>query len=244
MSSRIHKPTMRTQRVTGPGAGAEKYDLLTAMAVNGLAAGGARQATMMRLIALVTARYNWALDEVSIGQREMAALWSVDERTAKRETKRMIDAGLLAVKRPGVRGRVAAYRLCIDEIYRQTETGWTRVGPDYHARMDARTKAEVPPPPPSTVVRVDFTARAPRPESPGWAQVLERLEADQPQLYRAWFHQLTAAEPDVEGVLRISAPSRFVADYVSTHLMAPLTAAVRAGFGRALRCQVRPAGGL
>lgn len=239
MSSRIPKPTMRTQRVTGPGAGAEKYDLLTAMAVNGLAAGGARQATMMRLIALVTARYNWALDEVSIGQREMAALWSVDERTAKRETKRMIEAGLIAVKRPGVRGRVATYRLCIDEIYRQTETGWTSVGTDYQVRMDARTK---PLPPVSSVVRVDFTSRAPRGGSSAWARTLERLEAEHPQLYRAWFHQLTAQEPDVDGVLQITAPSRFVADYVATHLMAPLTASVRVAFGHALRCQVQAGG--
>lgn len=236
---------MQTHRVTGPGAGAEKYDLLTAMAVNGLSAGGVRQASMMRLIALVTARYNWSLDEVSIGQRDMATLWSVDERTAKRETRRLIEAGLLAVKRPGVRGRVASYRLCTEEIYRQTEAGWSSVGPDYRARMDARLRPADPPPEPAPkVVRVDFAQKeravpAVDPHSP-WATALRWLEAEEPQVFRAWFQHLQAGAPEADGTLSITAPSRFVADYVRTHLQNRLIAAVHAAYGLKLRCTVTP----
>lgn len=231
---------MHSQRLTGPGAGAEKYDLVTAMAVNGLATGGARQSTMLRLIALVTARYNWAADEVSIGQREMAALWSVDERTAKRETRRLIEAGLLEIKRPGVRGRVAAYRLRRDEIYRQTAPGWGNVGPDFDARMAAR---QDPAPAPTQerpkVVQVDFATRTVTPAASGpWRMVQARLAADQPGPHAAWFSQLTADQPDASGTLTIRAPSRFVAGYVTTRLLVQLERAVAIGYGRPLRCVI------
>ncbi|SED40156.1 hypothetical protein SAMN05519105_3917 [Rhodobacter sp. 24-YEA-8] len=235
---------MQSHRLTGPGAGSEKYDLLTAMAVNGLSAGGTRQATMMRLIALVTARYNWAADEVTIGQREMAALWSVDQRTAKRETRRLIDAGLLEISRPGVRGRVASYRLCRAEIYRQTAPGWASVGPDYDARMSARhivpeeapAAAEVSSP---KVVQVNFGTRpVALPASAPWDKVLARLAADQPGTYAAWFSQLKGGEPGHDGTLRVVAPSRFLAVYIASRLMVPLERAVAYGYGCNLRCSV------
>lgn len=230
----------RSTRLTGPGAGPEKYDLLTAMAVSGLASGGALQASMMRLMALVTARYNWTLDEVSIGQRDMAALWSVDERTAKRETKRLVEGGFLRIKRPGVRGRVAVYQLNIEAIYRQTEPRWTNVGRDFEARMGARAATpEVDPP--SKVVRVDFTARPKSDIDPAtggpWERVLARLAAQQQAICAAWFDPLvlTAIEPDH---ISLTAPSRFAAQYIATHLMAPLDSALRAEFGRPVRCVI------
>lgn len=229
---------MRGMRLTGPGAGVEKYDLLTAMAVNGLAAGGSQQASMMRLIALVTARYNWALDEVSIGQKEMAQLWSVDDRTAKRETKRLVEAGLLQVKRPGVRGRVATYRLCVEEIYRQTEARWRNVGSDYEARMGARSTPAAPETP--KVVRVEFGNR-PRPEGQGgatpWDRGLDLLQRQNPTLFQAWFARLALAETD-EGQITIRAPSQFVAQYIATHLLPALESAMSTAFGGRCRCIV------
>lgn len=241
MESEATRPVsgvMQTQRVVGPGAGAEKYDLLTAMAVNGLATGGVRLASMMRLIALVTARYNWAADEMVIGQREMAALWSVEERTAKRETRRLVDCGLLEIKRPGVRGRVAAYRLCRTELYRQTASDWVNVGPDFDARMTARHNPEFLASPHPNVVRVDFATPTPTTTAHPWDRALSCLSVDQPGLYAVWFNQLKAELPEEGDVLRIYAPSRFIAGYVKTRLLVPLERAVTLGYGRALRCIV------
>ena len=126
---------MKTNRFTGPRAGALKYDLLTALAVAGLSGSPGFQTSMLRLVALVTARYNWARDELTVGQREMARMWSVDERTVKREIKRLTSADILLQLRPGVRGRVAAYRLNIAEIHRLSAPVWERVGPDFSERM-------------------------------------------------------------------------------------------------------------
>ena len=101
---------MQPGRVTGPGSGVHKYDILTAVAIAGLHGSTTQQVSALRLISLITARYNWQRNELSIGQAEMARLWGVNERTAKREVKRLLAMGLLDVKRAGVRGRVASYR--------------------------------------------------------------------------------------------------------------------------------------
>lgn len=123
------------QKMTGPKAGSLKYDLLTALSITGLAGSQTYQASMTRLIALVTARYNWRLDEVSVGQRDIAKIWSVNERTVKREMKRLTESGTLIQLRAGVRGRVGSYRLCYAEIWKQSEFLWKNVGPDYVERM-------------------------------------------------------------------------------------------------------------
>jgi hypothetical protein len=69
-----------TRRLTGTGAGARKYDLLTAPALSGLRDEPLGPMTAPRLIALVTARYNWASDTVCIGHDELARLWGVSRR--------------------------------------------------------------------------------------------------------------------------------------------------------------------
>ena len=79
----------------GPNAGALKYDLLTALSVAGLHGTPTEQTSLMRLTALITARYNWRLEEVSVGQDELARLWAVNLRTVKREMKRLMVAHAL-----------------------------------------------------------------------------------------------------------------------------------------------------
>ena len=96
---------MNPLRLTGPEAGVIKYDLLTALSVAGLNGSPTLQTSLMRLIAAVTSRYNWRADELSVGQRDLARMWSVNERTVKREIKRLTDAQLLICTRGGVRGR-------------------------------------------------------------------------------------------------------------------------------------------
>ena len=113
------------KKLTGPQAGSLKYDLLTALGVAGLHGSPTVQTSLMRLSAMVTARYNWRLDEISIGQAELARLWAVNERTVKREMKRLTQDGWIICLRPGVRGRVGAYRLNYSRIYENTQPYWT-----------------------------------------------------------------------------------------------------------------------
>lgn len=216
---------MDAKRFTGPQAGSQKYDLLTALSVAGLSGTPGFQTSMLRLVALVTARYNWARDELTVGQREMARLWSVDERTVKREIKRLTSASILLQLRPGVRGRVAAYRLNLAEIHRLSAPVWDKVGPDYSDRM-AR---QVPKPETGKVMHVDFAALT-SPETRSdpvetvetvgqggpWARTLARLAQLDPALHRNWFSTLKASACE-GGVLTLRAPSQFLAQYVQTH---------------------------
>ncbi|ANT61995.1 hypothetical protein AYJ57_16240 [Salipiger sp. CCB-MM3] len=214
---------MDFKRFTGPQAGSQKYDLLTAIAVAGLNGSPGFQTSMLRLVALVTARYNWRNDELTVGQREMARLWSVDERTVKREVKRLTKLEILLQLRPGVRGRVAAYRLNYAEIYRLSEPHWDKVGPDFSARMEVQQPQDAPPA--EKVVRVDFAAaRSAEPVPPAdtpWPRTLARLAQSDPGLYRSWFSGL-ALESFENGLLMLKAPSAFAAQYVLTHHMRPL----------------------
>lgn len=221
---------MGANKLTGPGAGSEKYDVLTALAVAGLSGSPQQQSTMMRLIALVTARYNWSSDELSVGQREMAAMWSVDERTVKREIKRMTTAELLLQKRAGVRGRVAVYRLNLAQVYKLSEPVWRKVGPDFADRMDQRSPKAVAQT--EKVVRVDFQARGPHRDLPmgAWAQVLQRLDAESPTSVAAWFSKLRVVAQS-EDRLSLQASTKFIAQYVQTHLLMMLSAAIRAEMG-------------
>jgi len=212
---------MRPTRLTGPGAGSEKYDLLTALSVAGLSGSPVQQTSMLRLIALVTARYNWAGEDLTMGHREMAALWSVDERTAKRETKRLIDGGFLEIKRRGARGRVSSYRLCIDRIYALSEPVWPQVGPDFADRMAGRG-AEAP-----KVVKVDFTRT--RGNDPRWEAVMAILTEANPARVAAWYSKLSPMGYE-DGVLSLAAASAYASQYIQTHLMAELQTAARAAY--------------
>lgn len=213
---------MDAKRFTGPQAGSQKYDLLTALSVAGLSGSPGFQTSMLRLVALVTARYNWARDELTVGQREMARLWSVDERTVKREIKRLTSASILLQLRPGVRGRVAAYRLNVAEVHRLSAPVWEKVGPDYSDRM-AR---QVPKPETGKVMHVNFAATpAPEAETESaptagqggpWVRTLARLAQLDPALHRNWFSALKDG-PCEGGVLTLRAPSQFLAQYVQTH---------------------------
>lgn len=225
---------MKTNRFTGPQAGSQKYDILTAMSVAGLNGSATFQTSMLRLVAVVTARYNWRLDELTVGQRELARMWSVDERTVKREVKRLTGAAILLQLRPGVRGRVAAYRLNIAEIHRLSAPVWDKVGPDFTERMGAEAALHSPEPP--KVVHVDFGQSAPAGDA-RWGRALERLAQSEPGLHSNWFATLTFV--DCEGAcLRLVAPSAFAAQYVRTHHLRPLQGAAALEFPGLRRVEV------
>jgi len=233
---------MRQVRLTGPGAGSDKYDILTALAVTALRKGGHLQVTVLRLMSLITARYNWTQDEFAVGYREMAQMWSVDERTAKREVKRFLDLGLVTQVRKGAKGRVSIYRLDLVRITELTQDAWACVGRDFETRMNDRcAEAEAED---KKVVQVDFATgqkiraeASPQLPNTPWGRTLARLSAVDASRCAAWFAQLQIID-DRDGNLVLLAPSRFSAGYIKTHLQGILEEAVRQEYGSHFRCVV------
>lgn len=217
-------------RATGPGAGSLKYDILAGLSVAGLAGSPLVMTSMTRLISLLTARYDWNRDELRVGQREMARMWSVNERTVKREIKRLTEARILVCTRPGVRGRVATYRLNMARVLELSEPSWSLIGSDFERRMAERFAAK-----PVKVVSLSDYVSAKSPPidtndlSP-WSRVRSRLADADPAVFAAWFDRLEF-EAFSGGLLTLRAPSRFVERYIETHLAPHLRSAAEAEFG-------------
>jgi len=206
----------------GRGAAARKYDLLTAMGAFALAQGKGPQRLVLRLMTLVTARYNWGRDELAVGQREIARLWGCDERTVKREMAKLRAMGWLEVRRQGARGRVTEYALGLERILEDTKGRWDAIGPDFALRM-----GEAPAP---EVVPLPVRGEVPAPDiSKGTEWVLAQaiLHAEDAATYGAWLRHLVRQER-AGGRLVLRAPSRFHAAYVETHLKGRVLAACEA----------------
>ena len=62
---------MLSAKATGQGSAARKYDLITAIGAYGLARDKHLQRLMLRLIILITARYNWARDELAVASARL-----------------------------------------------------------------------------------------------------------------------------------------------------------------------------
>ncbi|QUJ78250.1 hypothetical protein KDD17_16885 [Sulfitobacter albidus] len=177
----------------------------------------------MRLCSAITARYNWRIEELSIGHTELAQLWAVNPRTVKREMRRLQDMGILVCIRAGVRGRVGAYRLNHARIAEFTRPCWQAIGADFEDRMSSLAGER-------TVVRVDFSpAPDPKPMDPGgtWGAVRRRLQAEHGGIFDSWFAKLVQ-DPLQGDTLVLRAPNSFVCRYIETHFSALLSAAVTA----------------
>ncbi|WP_227271360.1 hypothetical protein [Roseobacter weihaiensis] len=212
---------MLSTKPVGRGAAARKYDLLTALGAFALAQDKFDQRRALRLMTLITARYNWARDELAVGQREIARLWSVDERTVKREMALLRARGWLVVRRQGARGRVTQYGLGIDQILRDTEPQWPAVGSDFELRMGGAD--------PAKVVALPVSGAVPAPDITSgteWALAQALLHAEDAASYAAWLAALERAER-AGGRLTLRAPSRFHAVYVQTHLERRVLLALR-----------------
>ncbi len=96
---------MQIVRPVGRQAASRKYDLITALGVHACRGDKHFQRLVLRFITMIVARYNWQSDELSIGQRELATLWAVDERTVKREMAKLRGLGWLVQKRGGGAGQ-------------------------------------------------------------------------------------------------------------------------------------------
>jgi hypothetical protein len=179
------------------------------------------QRRVLRLITLITARYNWVRDELAVGQREIAQLWSVDERTVKREMALLRARAWLVVRRQGARGRVTQYSLGIEAIMKETSSHWTNVGPDFELRMGAEA--------PNVVPLNAAVAPVPPPDvgqGTEWALASALLHAEDAGVYASWIAALERAER-AGGRITLRAPSRFHAVYVQTHLDKRILSALR-----------------
>lgn len=215
---------MQQLRATGRNAAALKYDLLTAMGAYALAEGKGPQRLVLRLMTLVTARYNWVRNELTVGQREIARLWSVDERTVKREMAKLRAMGWLVVKRQGARGRVTQYQMDIEKILRTTQGSWAAIGPDYEQRMtrdEVKDDNVVPLPVGSsrggaTGAGAGETPPPDMTDGTEWTMVQTLLHGEDQTLFNAWFRALSRRGREGSKLI-LHAPSRFHADYVDTH---------------------------
>jgi hypothetical protein len=213
---------MLNMNIAGPGASARKYDVITALGAHALSLGKHDQRLVLRLITVLTARYNWARDELSMGQREIAQLWSCDTRTVKREMAKLRGLGWLVVKRQGARGRVTTYGLDIAVMLGATRAIWPAIGPDYVVRLDATPEPTIVPfPVKGNVAPPDVT------DATEWGLAQAILFQQDVGRYGAWLQTLQRLSR-AGGRLTLKAPSRFHAVYVQTHLEGAVLNACRA----------------
>lgn len=205
-------------RLTGPHAAVWKYDLLTAISVFALGQGAGLQMTLFRLLAAVTARYDWRRDELSIGRVELGRLWQCSEPTVKRELRKLRDMRILVLVRPGVRGRVAAYRLSRQTLEGMTRDHWACVGPDFAERMgqpqvsDANVVAF-----PQPTAEPDLTDQVPE-----WAEMV--CDGNM-AIFRNWFRDVSLRQDGPVAVYQV--PSAFIAAHLETRFHRQMMAAAR-----------------
>ena len=206
----------------GQQAAAQKYDLLTALGAHACQGDKNLQRLVLRFITLIVARYNWQSDELSIGQKDIARLWAVDERTVKRDIGKLRDLGWLVQKRQAARGRVAVHGLDLTAILQMTRGAWPAVGTDFVSRMQG-----APAVPQGNVVAFPGAPVSALPEVvTAWGRVQRQLQAEDPALFEAWFRALRLGQGD--GALAVLlAPSRFHATFVGTHYAAKLQRVLR-----------------
>ncbi|MGA0543095.1 hypothetical protein [Neotabrizicola sp. VNH66] len=214
---------MLTKKAVGRGSATRKYDLLTILGTYALSQDRSLQRQTLRLICLITARYNWQHDQLSVGQAEIARLWSVDPRTVKREMAAFRDRGWLVEKRAAARGRVTLYGLGIARILEDTRPVWERVGPDLTERL-AAPEAPVPEAAAATgATIIPFPTPQVPAEDTRWGQLARRLLAQDAAVFGAWFAGLQEV-PAAPGELVLKAPNAFHASYIKTHLLARIEA--------------------
>lgn len=202
---------MQIKKAVGRGGATRKYDLLTILGAYALSQDKTLQRQVLRLICLITARYNWQNDQLTMGQQEIAKLWSVDPRTVKRELAALKTRGWLIEKRAAARGRVTLYGLGFERIMLDTRDVWPLIGPDFVERLSTQSPSES-----ETAKVIPFPQAQFIPDDSLWGELSRKLHEEDPAIYRAWFaplsHELTA-----QG-LTLRSPGSFHATYLKTHL--------------------------
>ncbi|AZL61439.1 hypothetical protein EI545_21025 (plasmid) [Tabrizicola piscis] len=213
---------MQLPRPIGREAASRKYDILSALMAFALSRDKHIQRQILRIMALITTRYNWQRDELTMGQGEIARLWSVDERTVKREMARLRAQGWLVLKRQGARGRVSVYGMNLNQMLEDTRSAWPLIGDDFVSRLQP---AETPKHAVSNVVSLR-TVHVADGDGSLWSAAQACLHAEDAAIYGAWFQALADAGVDANA-LTLAAPTKFHAAYVASNLKERLLSAVR-----------------
>ena len=208
---------MLASKLVGREASAKKYDILSALMVYALSRDKHTQRLVMRLMCLITARYNWQHDELSMGQREIARLWSVDQRTVKREISKLRGRNWLILKRAATRGSVSVHGVNFDRVITDTRTEWPCVGPDFETRMSVLSGAGQGPADNNVIPFNAVDVAPPVDDGSFWARLSVVLQQEDASTYAAWYRHLQEVGRE-GGTLLLSSPSKFHAVYVETHL--------------------------
>lgn len=160
-----------------------------------------------------------------MGQKEIAKLWSVDERTVKREMAKLKSKGWLSVKRAGARGRVTLYGFNLDLLLKETQPEWQKIGPDFVTRLTEMTGVTAQNMHETNVVPFAANISAPVNDGSVWAAAAAVLYASDNTIFAAWLQQLEDAGRDGH-CLTLMAPTKFHATYVETHLSELLLRAI------------------
>ncbi|KJZ17938.1 hypothetical protein [Loktanella sp. S4079] len=212
-------------KATGPKASVVKYDILTALMTLGLHDKGIDGRLAQRLALLITARFNWQSETFSVGLREIARMWSVTERTTKRELALMRARGWISVHRNAARGRVAEHRVHLNIVLEATRLCWPLVGPDFVARMGQGPQEQ--PASDNVVPFAKGATKAPQNDGTLWAAASRVIYESDPAIHTAWFAKVTEHNRD-GALLELAAPSAFAARYIETHFAGRILAAVTA----------------
>jgi len=214
---------MRATKAVGPGAAALKYDILTALLSLSVHDDGVDGRLSHRLALLITARFSWRTETFAVGIHELARLWSVTDRTAKREMAQMRARGWISVARAARRGRVAEHRIHIQVVLDATRPCWPSVGQDFVLRMGQGGETVD-----QTVVPFPTGGKptaAPVPDGSVWSAASMLLHEQNAAVHASWFAGLVQAGVE-QGKLELVAPTRFAASYVQTHHLAQIIAVV------------------
>ena len=214
---------MQLARPVGREAASRKYDILSALMAFALSKDKHIQRQVLRIMALITTRYNWQRDELTMGQGEIARLWSVDDRTVKREMARLRAQGWLVLKRQGARGRVSVYGMDLNRMLEDTRPAWPLIGEDFIARLDP---SQVPVGQGGTNVVPLRPVASPVSDGTLWADAQAVLCEEDAASYSAWLHVLVQSGHEAN-CLTLAAPTRFHANYVGANLKDRVLGALR-----------------
>jgi hypothetical protein len=202
-------------KIAGPGSASIKYDIVTALLAASAHEAGPKARLALRLTLVITARFNWRLGHFAVGQKQLAQMWGVTERTAKREIAHLRALGWIRVEKAAARGRVAQHSIEFPAVLRDTRPYWAAVGPDFAARMSGLPEDSVQTPDNIVPMRMK-TVSVPAQDGTLWPKMAAHIEAAEPDLFAAWLCGLTELDFD-GGTLVLGAPTRFIAGYVETH---------------------------
>lgn len=226
---------MLAKHPSGQGAAARKYDLLTALGAHACGGTKFQQRLVLRFITVITARYNWQRDELTMGRAELARLWQVNERTVKRELAKLKTCGWVVVKRAAARGRVTVYGIDWAQVLRDTEDAWAHVGPDFVLRAAALSGRNED----AGAERKVVAFPSPPAGETEWDRAVSQFVQEDAAFYASWLASLRRVGLGA-GILELEAPSGFHAQYLNTQAGARLLHAVRRVAPQVHRVVVRP----